>query len=168
MTSYSASWMEPPKASAIPKSHGFIKDFRPKVFTPPGRQQQSCFQTAAWGEDLNYLRKHRQKHRPATHSPANKTQQEGRVSTASKPITGVRAGLPRVKEQPHFSKELLGPSCHPGDSTLDQVVVSSPGLLHTHPPSPPLRVPKSEICSEKISHFNKNTRGGERGLQTST
>ena len=38
-------------------------------------------------------------------------------------------GLPRVEKQAHFYKELLGLSCHPGDRTLVQVTVPSPGWL---------------------------------------
>ena len=34
VTPYSSSWMKPPKASAIPNSQGFIKDFSTQGLHP--------------------------------------------------------------------------------------------------------------------------------------
>lgn len=58
-------------------------------------------------------------------SPANKTQQQGRVSAASEPTAGARVGLSGVKEQSHFCKKPLGLSCHLGDKTLAQLTLWS-------------------------------------------
>lgn len=50
--------MEPPKASAVPSSHGFIKDFSTQGLHPTRQTAAEgsleLFSNSSWGEELNY------------------------------------------------------------------------------------------------------------------
>lgn len=148
--------MEPPKASAVPNSHGFIKDFSTQGLHPTRQTAAEgsleLFSNSSWGEELNYpqLTEEQTSHEFTKQDPAR-----GEGYRSIRPIAGVRAGLPRVEEQPHFCKEPLGLSCHPEDRTLDQSLF--PVLVWFFS----LRVLKGEICSRK-SHVSIKTPGEER------
>lgn len=154
--------MEPLQASDIPCSQDSINNFSPQGLYPTreivAKGPQELFSNNSWGEELDYLQLTEAQ---TNHKFTSKQWPAGGRGFHSIPgHHWGQGGFSWGGGTEQFLQGAAGTDRSPwGPETKSWSVV---GFFFFS-----LRVLTGEIYSEK-SHFNKNTRGGERGPYTST